>query len=30
MERFYIRTGASTTQLTASQTHEYVAKRFGA
>lgn len=30
VERFYIRTGASTTELTASQTHEYVAQRFGA
>jgi hypothetical protein len=30
VERFYIRTGASTTELTASQTHEYVGRRFGA
>jgi len=28
VERFYLRTGASTTELTASQTHEYVAHRF--
>ncbi|MCE5254855.1 MAG: hypothetical protein LLG45_11735 [Actinomycetia bacterium] len=30
VERFYLGTGASTTELTASQTHEYVGKRFGA
>ncbi|MHB9149124.1 MAG: GmrSD restriction endonuclease domain-containing protein [Thermoleophilia bacterium] len=28
VERFYLRTGASTTQLTASQTHDYAGQRF--
>lgn len=30
MERFYIRTGPSTTELSASQTQEYIKQRFGA
>lgn len=29
-ERFYIRTGPSTTELSASQTHDYVKQRFNA
>lgn len=29
VERFYLRTGASATELTPSQTHEYVKQRFG-
>ncbi len=28
-ERFYIRTGAATTELSASQTQEYIGQRFG-
>ncbi len=29
VERFYIRTGAATTELTASQTQEFIKQRFG-